>query len=119
MGDPINPVSQVMLTYPQNSEIKIEAMYDMLHVRYVPEHLNDVTNKKYVDQKIKSSINNLVAGAGEAYDTLLELRDKLNSNSNIASGLINNLTEQITAERERAEGVEACLQTSIDYLKTR
>ena len=112
---PINEVNPIMSTYPLSSEVKFEAVYDMLHVRDEPEFQNDVTNKEYVDQKIKSSINNLVDGAGEAYDTLLELRDALNDTNdpNSAASLISVITGQVAAEQLRADTEEKAIRADL------
>ena len=110
MSNPINAVNPIMSSYPQSSEVKFEAVYDMLHVRDVPTYQNDVTNKEYVDQQIKGAVDGLVDGAGEAFDTLLELKNALNSGSDVAGSLITNLTGQVADEQKRAEGEEARIE---------
>ena len=118
---PINEVNPIMSTYSLSSEVKFEAVYDMLHVRDEPEFQNDVTNKEYVDQKIKSSIDTLIGDAGAAYDTLVELRDALNDTSNpdSAASLISVITGQVVAEETRAKQVEATLAGLISDEETR
>lgn len=52
---------------------------------------NKLTTEIYVDTKVTESINNLLNGAGPAYDTLLELQNNLINNDTEINTLINQI----------------------------
>ena len=120
MSNPINEVNPIMSAYPLSSEVKFEAVYDMLHVRDVPAYQNDVTNKEYVDQQIKGAVDDLIAGASSGYDTLLELQNALNNTSDpdSAASLISIVSGKVDAEKSRAEGEEGRIESIVNANKS-
>ena len=66
---------------------------------------NHAVPKGYVDQKVADLVN----GAPAALDTLKELSDALNGDANLATSLINLVSE----EKSRAQAAEAAIQSSL------
>ena len=77
----------------------------------------DAVTKKYVDSKI----NDLLNGAGSAYDTLKEIETAIKgADNNIVGGMlkeISDLSGAVTAERGRALGIESGLASRIATLE--
>ena len=71
---------------------------------------NQAVPKGYVDQKVADLVN----GAPAALDTLKELSDALNGDANLATSLINLVSE----EKKRAEDAEAAIQSSLSTATT-
>jgi len=71
---------------------------------------NHAVPKGYVDQKVADLVN----GAPAALDTLKELSDALNGDANLATSLINLVSE----EKSRAQAAEASIQSSLSTKTT-
>lgn len=78
---------------------------------------------KYQTQEdVEDAINNIIAGAPEALDTLKELAEALADNPNFATDITNQLTAlrgQLTDEVARAKAEEIALGTKIDNAEAR
>lgn len=78
----------------------------------------DAVTKKYVDGKIDDLLN----GAGTAYDTLREIEKVINgTDQNVVGGMLKEIADlsgAVATEKTRAEGIEGGLATRIATLES-
>lgn len=54
--------------------------------------------KTYIDNKINETVNNLINGAPESYDTLKEIADKLEDNDDVVVQILTSISERLKIE---------------------
>ena len=70
----------------------------------VPSANDRLTNKLYVDGTITTAINGLTAGAGTAYDTLLELENEIQANDTSLNTVFTNVATKVSKSGDTMTG---------------
>ena len=75
----------------------VETYFAKIHVSEQPVTGDEVTRKDYVDTKVSTAIANLVDSSPQALNTLKEIADALNNDSNLAVTLTNQINSEAAA----------------------
>ena len=75
----------------------VETYFAKIHISEQPTSGDEVTRKDYVDTKVSTAIANLVDSSPQALNTLKEIADALNNDSNLAVTLTNQINSEAAA----------------------
>ena len=82
----------------------VETYFSKIHISEQPTSGDEVTRKDYVDNQVSAAVANLVNSAPEALNTLKEISDALNNDSNLAVTLTNQINSE-SAARQLQDGL--------------